>query len=84
MEYGFGTDPCVSNGPWTPVMFNPADAYNAGGTLFRMDAGDLNGDGHVDVVVAHDGAAYSVYLNQGDGTSRSANIRRATGTATSR
>ena len=51
------------------VSFADAVHYPSGDKTYTMFAGDLNGDGHVDLVAANEQAnSLSVYLNHGDGT----------------
>jgi hypothetical protein len=57
--------------------FGPVVRYNVGGEPWGIAAGDLNGDGHLDLVVSKDnygdsGNKYTlaVLLNNGDGTFR--------------
>jgi hypothetical protein len=48
-------------------MFGPATSHTPGNTATGVAAGDINGDGHNDIVASIDNAA-AVLVNNGDGT----------------
>jgi hypothetical protein len=48
--------------------FLPAVAYSSGGNAFSVEAGDVNGDGKLDVVVVNGSNSAGVLLGNGDGT----------------
>src|SRR4051794_20111383 len=49
--------------------FNPATNYNVGSSPYSVAAGDFNGDGKLDLVVANfNSNSVSVLLGNGDGT----------------
>lgn len=51
------------------VSFAPAVSYGAGNKAYALFAGDLNGDGLVDLAVTNElGDSITVFLNQGGGT----------------
>ncbi|MCR9166473.1 MAG: FG-GAP repeat domain-containing protein [Nannocystaceae bacterium] len=63
--YGGGGFYAATNGNGDGTMnFDVSQGGNAGNTLGRMDGGDINGDGDLDVVAA-DGPLARVYLGQG-------------------
>jgi len=46
----------------------PQVAYTVGPNPFKLEAGDLDGDGSADLAVAHDGQQITLLMNAGDGT----------------
>ncbi len=56
----------INNGNWT---FHPAVHYPSGQVPLGIAIGDLNGDGHPDIVTANQfGNSVSIFINHGDGT----------------
>ena len=55
----------LGNGDGT---FQPPVAYSAGGSAFSVEAGDLNRDGKLDLVVVNGPQSAGVLLGNGDGT----------------
>jgi hypothetical protein len=49
-------------------FFAPQATYPVGSRPWKLEAGDLDGDGHPDLAVAHEGQAVTVLYNDGDGT----------------
>jgi hypothetical protein len=51
------------------ITLKTPDAYNTGGNPLALALGDVNGDGHTDIVTAdNSGSTATVLLGQGDGT----------------
>ena len=55
----------LGNGDGT---FQPAVAYPSGGNAFSVEAGDINGDGKLDVIIVNGSNSAGVLLGNGDGT----------------
>jgi hypothetical protein len=55
----------LGNGDGT---FQPPVAYPTGGIAFSVEAGDVNGDGKLDVIVVNGSNSAGVLLGNGDGT----------------
>jgi FG-GAP-like repeat len=61
----------LGNGDGT---FQPPVAYPSGGNAFSVEAGDVNGDGKLDVVVVNGPNVAGVLLGNGDGTFQPASM----------
>src|SRR5205814_297982 len=56
------------NGTYTPkgTAANPSGVFPAGEGLFDAELGDVDGDGHLDLIVAG-GKSGSIYVHRGNG-----------------
>lgn len=61
----------LGNGDGT---FQPPIAYPSGGNAFSVEAGDINGDGKLDVVVVNGSNSAGMLLGNGDGTFKPVSI----------